>query len=189
MTFAIVASGPSLAAWQVEYLRGKAKVIACNGSFQAMTYPAIVYGCDESFWKHYAAAVKAAGHECWTQHAKAARKYGLNWIKSVDKPGLPDTPDMLHFGGNSGYQAICLAVCMGAERIILIGFDMQETGGRWHWHDDLRGVEGKDPIIARWAKAFPPLADGLRQRGIETINCTIETALNCFPRADLRNVL
>lgn len=78
---------------------------------------------------------------------------------------------------------------MGAERIILVGFDMQETGGRWHWHNDLRGVEGQDPGIGRWAKAFPAMADDLKLRGIETINCTIETALTCFPRADLRDVL
>ncbi len=78
---------------------------------------------------------------------------------------------------------------MGAERIILVGFDMQETAGRWHWHSDLRGVEGQDPGIRRWAKHFPDLAFDLKQRGIETINCTIETALTCFPRADLRDVL
>lgn len=188
-TFAIVASGPSLERWQVEYLRDKAVVIATNGSFQALDYPAIVYGCDASFWKHYAEAVKAAGHECWTQNGYAARHYRLNWIQAVNEPGLSQRPGVIHAGGNSGYQAIGLAVEMGARKIVLVGFDMQETGGRWHWHDDLRGVEGQNPGIRRWARQFPALAFDLQQRGIEVINCTIETALTCFARADLREVL
>lgn len=78
---------------------------------------------------------------------------------------------------------------MGAERIILIGFDMQQTAGRSHWHGNHPSGLGNAEGVAGWRKNFPALAADLAARGVETINCTIETALDCFPRADLRCVL
>jgi hypothetical protein len=36
-------------------------------------------------------------------------------------------------GGNSGFQAVNLAAQFGASRIILIGFDMTDRGGK-HWY-------------------------------------------------------
>ncbi|HCZ48509.1 MAG TPA: hypothetical protein DCZ11_05850, partial [Gammaproteobacteria bacterium] len=46
------------------------------------------------------------------------------------EPGLSASPLRIHQGGNSGYQALNLAVLLGAERVILLGYDMH--GGHWH---------------------------------------------------------
>jgi len=95
----------------------------------------------------------------------------------------------IHSGLNSGYQAIGLAYALGADRIILIGYDMQHTGGARHWHGDhpdgLKNAQG----VEKWVKHFESLAVDLEGEGIEVVNCTIETALTCFQRADLRDVL
>lgn len=95
----------------------------------------------------------------------------------------------IHHGANSGYQAIGLAWHLGAERIVLIGYDMQRTGGKSHWHGDHpRGLSNAIGVRG-WARHFDPLARDLQAGGVDVINCTIETAIDCFPRADLRDVI
>lgn len=90
---------------------------------------------------------------------------------------------------NSGYQAINLAYHFGVSRILLIGYDMQRTGGKAHWHGDhvsgLTNAEG----LSKWATRFPALAQDLEREGVEVINCSQETALTCFPRARLEDVV
>lgn len=87
---------------------------------------------------------------------------------------------------NSGYQAINLAYQFGAAKIILIGYDMQHTGGKTHWHGDhpkgltnAQGIEG-------WRKCFTPLAEDLAAIGVDVVNCSNETALTCFRRSTLQ---
>lgn len=189
-TFVCVASGPSLAKWQCRYIRDKAvEVIATNTSFKAISPPAIVYGCDGIWWDRYAREVREAGFEGWTQDAEAAQKYGLKYVKAKSGRGLCHDPMQIFHGANSGYQAIGLAYVLGASRIILIGYDMQHTRGKTHWHGDhpkgLTNAHG----INKWVRNFDALAVDLAAEGVGVVNCTVETALTCFPRADLRDVL
>lgn len=95
----------------------------------------------------------------------------------------------IHHGANSGYQAIGLAYHLGADRIVLIGYDMQHTNGRTHWHGDHPSGLTNAFGIEKWVKNFSALAKDLKEEGVEVVNCSIETALTCFPRADLRDVL
>jgi hypothetical protein len=88
-------------------------------------------------------------------------------------------------GQNSGYQAIGLAYQFGAARILLTGFDMQHTAGRSHWHGDHPAGMGNAQNIHRWVRHFAALADDLRAVGVEVVNCTRETALECWPRSTL----
>lgn len=120
---------------------------------------------------------------------RAAQKYGLNFIQGRAGAGLCKTPWVVHHGRNSGYQALNLAYHLGASKIVLIGYDMQTDGAKVHWHGDHpKGLQNAR-TIDRWAGYFPALAADLEQEGVEVVNCTIKTALDCFPRADLRDVL
>lgn len=187
---AVIASGPSLAPWQVAHVTAKgAACVATNTSFRALTAPGVVYGCDGPWWDRYHAEVAAAGHEGWTMHEAAARRYNLRHVRAIRRPGLGKVPGVLHHGGNSGYQAINLAFQMGAKLIVLLGFDMQRTGGLSHWHGDhpagltnVTGIEG-------WRKNFGPLAADLKAAGVRCVNCSVETAIDCFERADVRDIL
>lgn len=106
-------------------------------------------------------------------------------------PGLSDDPGFLVTGGNSGYQAIGLAVHFGASRIILTGYDMQATGGKSHWHGDHGpGLNNPKPAtLSGWVENFATLPPDLQRRGVEVINSTRITALTCFPRKPLEAVL
>lgn len=184
-TWIIVASGPSFAPDQLDRLRDKAAaVVAVNTSFKALAGPGIVYACDGEWWDRYHEDVREAGHEGWTQDVGAAARYGLNYIQARAGKGLCTEPGTIFHGQTSGYQAIGLAWQMGAERIVLLGYDMQYTGGRRHWHGDHPEGLSNAVGIHTWLKPFKALAADLDSVGCEVVNCTARTALTCFRRAD-----
>lgn len=112
-------------------------------------------------------------------------KYGLKFKYGSRHAGLGKHD--LHYGDNSGYQAVNLAYLFGARRIVLLGYDMRPgTDGRSHWHP-----QHKNPLnpggtdVTRWAQLFHELAKDLASEGVEVINCTRRTALTCFPQLPL----
>lgn len=100
-------------------------------------------------------------------------------------PGLCVREGCVNSGGNSGYQAVNLAYGLGAERIVLLGFDMQKTGGRSHWHGDHEGGLPNLGRLDHWAARFVALGADLRAAGVPVVNCTRQTAITCFPILDL----
>lgn len=104
--------------------------------------------------------------------------------------GLSFDPETLHTGGNSGYQAINLAVLLGAARILLLGYDMK-TGpnGEKHWHPDHAGRNPGESQFSGWRAAFPTMLPDLARAGVAVINCTPGSALTCFPQARIEEFL
>lgn len=147
-----------------------------------------MYACDGDWWDQHIREVKAGFKgELWTQDKRASVDYGLLHIDGDNKPGLGR--DQIHFGGNSGYQAINLAYLFGAVEIVLLGFDMQRTGGMSHWHGDHPAAINRDLPLNGFLKRFQPLAVDLEREGIKVINATRETALECFPKMNLEDAL
>ena len=146
----------------------------------------ILYACDPHWWEyHHAAVTEGTSAELWTQDATSERKFGINRIEGAWLEGLGR--NRLHFGGNSGYQAVNLAYLFGAARIILLGFDMQRTEGKVHFfgiHPYHRTAHDgpTEPMLVEWAKKFKQLAVDLKSEGVEVINASRATALTCFER-------
>lgn len=91
--------------------------------------------------------------------------------------------------GNSGAGAISLAARGGAKRIILLGYDCQHTGGKRHWHEDHPDRMGNadHKVLKLWGANFSKLAQDYS--GVEIINCSRQTALQCFEQKKLEEVL
>ena len=150
----------------------------------------MLYACDEEWWaKYYAEVREVFRGELWTQSTTAERYYGVRRIPGANNPGLSRDPELIHTGGNSGYQALNLVYHFGASRIFLLGYDMQRTGGKSHWHGDHPGSMHKASPYTHWVRNFEALALDLKREGVEVINCSDQTALTCFPRARLEDVL
>lgn len=188
----VCASGPSFdeaqAAEVVEARERRcARVIVVNDNWQRVPNADLLYAHDGRWYRVHIDALRAGfGGELWTQDTPAARKYGLTAIAQKLKPGLTKTSHTIHGGGNSGYGAINLAYLFGARRIVLVGFDMQRTGGRAHWfgdhaHPDLK----RGSPFAEWIGRFGDLARDLAAERVDCVNASRETALNCFRRLDL----
>lgn len=139
---------------------------------------------DRHWWHEYGSSIRTRA-EFWTTNREAARIYRLNLIGGEPGGGITKRPGFIRLGGNSGYQAVALAVHFGATRIVLLGYDMQNAGKRTHWHGDHKRLG--NPIVAKfpgWLEHFGRLAGDL-PRGVKVINSSRETALRCFKRQPL----
>jgi len=94
-------------------------------------------------------------------------------------------------GGNSAFQALNLAVQWGAKRILLIGFDMTDASGV-HWYGRNTWLMANNPDdhnFKRWIAAFTAAAPVLAGMGVEVINCSVNSAMHCFPRRSIEDAL
>lgn len=94
-------------------------------------------------------------------------------------------------GGNSGFQALNLAVQWGAAQILLIGFDMTDAGGaHWYGRNNWTGANNPDQNnFKRWIAAFESAAVTLKRMGVEVVNCSPHSALGCFPKMSIEAAL
>lgn len=162
-----------------------------KGSLRKHEYPQIAgYPRDHMRGETNIDAVRACFKgERWTCDLEASRRLDLHYIPMLrGNHLLPAGDERVTCGENSGFMAIQLARLRGAARILLIGYDMQRTGGLDHWfgaHVD--GLPFADP--KNFVKHFNMLAPQLVADGRQVINCTIESALTCFPRMPLADAL
>jgi hypothetical protein len=134
-TVVCLASGPSLVAEDVDYVRGKATVLAIND------------------------AIRLAP-----------------WAEAICN------------GHNSGSAALNVAVHLGAKRIVLLGYDMgADDKGRRHFFDT--GPTVITSPFDKFRKLTATMVEPLKALGVEVINCSRKTRLECFPCQPLREVL
>lgn len=151
----------------------------------------LLYACDHGWWERYAPAF--GGMKVTQDPRVASIRDDVHRVPcDPDGTGLSRDPHRIHGGGNGGYQAVNLAVLLGAARIILLGFDMSAgPDGRRHAYPDHQpGLNNPDESnFMNWRTAFAALARDLRAAGIPVVNCSTRTALDCFPRGTLETVL
>lgn len=207
----ILASGPSLTEAQVEqvgaaWVAGHVKAIAINTTFRMASWADVLYGCDGAWWRGHPEAAGFHGLKVTQDHDELGRSaqqrttamnLGLRMLRcDVDargrsKPlGLSTVPGTIRTGSNSGYQALNLAVQLGAARVLLLGFDAKlGPAGQTHWHGDHpKGIHRPSPF-RQFIAAFTSAVADLQALGVDVLNCTPGSALECFPRADLAEVL
>lgn len=90
-------------------------------------------------------------------------------------------------GGNGGFQSVNLAVQLGAKKIILLGFDMHGT----HFHGDHSGGlrNPGEALFKTWRDCFDRAAPVLKSWGVDVINATPGSALECFQKMELCEAL
>ena len=202
-TVAVLGAGPSLTREQCEYLRGRCRIIAVNCSaiptvhsvtgehIPAMApFADVLYAGDQKWWGRYGVqGLKFPGLKVTLRNGlKLPEVYSL-----APSTRTPFDPRRTHLctGGNSGYQAISLAVHFGAARIVLCGFDVKAgPNGLKHYHGNHVGSLNKPQKYDYWIRHFGQLARYLTKRvGIDVVNCTPGSALRCFRTSTLEQEL
>lgn len=181
-----MAGGPSLTAEDVSYCRGRAAVVVVNDGYRLAPWADVLYAADEGWWEHHRGCPDFQGLKV-TQDAGAARRWRLQYIESRRAQGFSLNPAYIHRGDNSGFQALNLAVLAGCSPIVLLGFDMQKTGGKRHWFGDHPGRLNQDSPYNLFAAAFNEAAQ--RHPELPIVNASRETALTCWPRVELCKVI
>lgn len=196
----VIAGGPSLTVSQIDACRGKlwngskVRLIAVNDAYKLAPDADVLYFCDDKWWgwhsKHLGGwqglIVRLDGGHGNFNDAR------IKVMKNYETKGLSVLRDGLHTGRNSGYQALNLAVHLGAKLIVLLGFDMQAqmVNGmpKMHWFGDHPGGTSST-VFSQMLPNFPTLIEPLKKAGVRVVNCTPGSALKCFPMTSIEEAL
>lgn len=191
----IIGGGPSLRGFDFSQLKGEL-VIAVNRGFEKVD-AAIMVSQDVRLWGWIETG--KLGEDC-------KRKFndfkGLKvWIRTAWMHGndFPFPEDIYTISStesremifnsknglpactNSGLNALCLAICLGANPIYLLGFDMKGEKGRAAWfHDGYPEVQDEEMYKRMMVPNFELFASDIKKAGFKIINLNPDSELKCF---------
>lgn len=192
-TALIVAPGPSIAGMPLHLSQraGRCRVIAIKSAWHEVPWADVLYGIDLGWWVANKGAKGFPGLKC-SPSPTAARVFGLRQTRVKLGARLILEPvgtlgcGLRHGGGHSGWQAINLAVQLGARRIVLAGFEMRFNPRAV----PAAGVAKPDAKrIERWRTEMDAAAPEFEGIGCEVINATPGSALRNYPVASLEDAL
>lgn len=192
-TVVCLGSGPSLTPADVDFCRGRARVIAIKDSYRLAPWADALYSADERWWNHYAASLDFAGQRF------ALVSHEPKYLQSIDTArahlltiggatGIDADPRVLRTGNHSGYSVINLAVHLGASRIVLLGYDFKPAEDGRHNFFGAKAYAAKNPPY-QWMDVYASLVAPLAALGVRVINASRETALNTFERMTIDEAL
>jgi len=186
----LCATGPSLTPEVVETIRefkDKVVVFGINDSYKIIDFLDEFYACDTRWWNAWGEDFRKIYPylSAWTQCEESARKFQLQHISGKHRKGFSESPGVIHYGKNSGFQALNIAYLMGGSKFILTGYNMQKTTKSHFFGDHPPGMNKNSPyndFIKHFSTVQLEIARNI-------VNCTPNTALTIFEQADLRETL
>ncbi len=192
-TIACLGGGPSLNRDQVDCLRGRARVIAVNDAYKLAPWAEVLYACDWRWWLKHDGVPGFKGLKVTLSNSRGHLDAypDIKVVENTGTEGLERDPRGLRTGRNGGYQAINLAVHLGAKRILLLGYDMKaDRQGRTHWFGDHADWPTRASVFAGvMLPQFTKLASELEALGVAVVNCTPGSALDVFAKVPLEQAL
>jgi hypothetical protein len=184
-TVVCIATGSSLTAEDVAYVRDKAVVVAINDAWKMAPWAPVLYSSDTRWYPHYQWVPEFTGQKIAMdiKHASAIT------LTRTGSEGVEWEPTGLRCARHSGGAAINLAVHLGAKRVVLLGYDYGYPNGKKHFFGDHPRHLDRRQDFHIWKDAVATMAAPLKERGIEVWNCSRHTTLTAFPTAALETVL
>lgn len=174
-----IASGASLTKEDVDYaLQNASKVFVVSDVYKIAPKADLLYSCDYQWWNYH--RPDFAGRKV-TLNAKAAEQFNLELVRESDQK-WSTVEGFVATGGNSGFQCLNLATTMKPDRVILLGYDMH--GGHFFGNHPKEVDRGSN--FERWIDRMNVVAPIIP---VPVFNCTPNSALECFPKFDLREIL
>lgn len=194
----VLGGGPSLTREQVDYCRGKARVIAIKEAIRLAPWADVMYFADDHWFDGHRDEVLAFTGQVATIGDEPTRFGKESVIQAMPQlvryrndgvDGLCEDPAGLRTGRNAGYQAINLAFHMGAKVIVLLGLDMKAAAnGAMHWFKRDHEHSAKlyqDLMLPHFKTIVAPLA----RHGVRVVNASPDSAIDCFERGPLAEAL
>lgn len=197
-TVALVAGGPSLSLKQIRRIamaraQGRCRAIAVNDAVYPAWWADLCYACDWRWWAKHRGLPGFGGIRVAIDERPKEPPEGCGAVRTVCNTGLAgleESPEGVRNGRQGGYQAINVAYHLGATRLVLVGYDMKPGAeGETHWFGRHEDWAVSPESMKKWVEHFDELADALRARGVEAVNCTPGSAIDVFRRTDLDSVL
>lgn len=197
---AILCSGPSMTREVADTVHASGcRTIAVNnqaidtyGTPALAPWADILYAADATWWQNNADAVaKFKGRKVTIANQNGLISFGVPTdalaVEHGGVAGFDERVTHVRTGTNGGYQALHIAIHLGAKRIILCGFDMHAKNGD-HWFGDHHWRKGRTSRYDLFLRYFNETAREFLKRA-EVINCTPGSALKCFPFMNIKEAL
>jgi len=165
-------------------------VIVVNDAHRLAPWADGLYSSDQHWWTYYKGVPEFSGRKFGIRPLDPPTEWNVMVLRNTGDTGIEAHPSGLRTGKNSGASAINLAVHLGAARIVLLGYDMGRGKGQpSHFFGDHPGRLNQGPAKETFLPMFRQMVEPLKALGVEVVNCSRSTKLDCFPTADLRAVL
>ncbi len=195
----IIGGGPSLNELDLNKLTGEL-VITINRGFEKYPTSAINIALDGRLWEWITSGklggnAKQAwdnykGHRLWLNTSNFPYPPDIYLLDAVTSISTFQMKDGIGHGNNTGYGALNLAACLGANPIYLLGYDMHGDGhGRQAWWHDGYPQPQSETVYSTFAKYFNEIAPKLKRKGFKVINLNPKSKLNCFEFGDYNKVV
>lgn len=159
-------------------------MIAVNSSWQLVPHADVLYACDGAWWRAHGGVPGFGGLKIAHDATVCVEFPEITQVHVEQQRDeiLTGEPGVIGDGGNSGFQALNLAVQFGASKIVLVGFDMRrDLGVHWHGKHE-RGLNNpRDEHFAHWRRALDGAAAKLAELGVQVINASPVSALQAYP--------
>jgi hypothetical protein len=109
------------------------------------------------------------------------REPEIKVVRHSNSYGICTERSKLFFNSSSGAAAINLAWWLGANRIILLGFDMRLVDGERNWRRHPNFKPGVQKGYKNFLKAFDFIAKDANKLHLEILNATPDSGLKHFP--------
>jgi hypothetical protein len=190
---AIIASGPSAKSAGVALLNGRMRVIAIKKNIEIAPFADVVYGCDGPWWRSVRGLPDFKGLKL-AYDAAVCSEFGLQRVEIPDKKSnelLLGEVGKVGAAGNSGFQALNLAVQFCAKRILLVGFEASvRSGDHWYGRNNWNGANNPDDrLCARWCRALDDAAGVLAGLDIDVINTAPFSEVRKFKKMSIEQAL
>lgn len=201
----ILAGGPSLSNFNFDILKDEI-TIGINKAFIEFS-TTLNYSLDKKFYCYVTGAhthpdLKDLPRQ-WSEYAglkvfllESSNKSTYKDVYTVKRKITSGISFSLDEGiiskSNSGFGAIMLAIALGANPIYLLGYDMKIVDGKTHWHE---GYPNQDSVkiftskLDKYNRRFEEYAPRIEEAGISVINLSHNSALECFDKDDISNIL
>jgi hypothetical protein len=170
------------------FLRDK-HVIGINNAYMLGDIIDIVFFGDSSWYKLHKKELDKRNHLKVTCSVTLKEK-GIKVLGRDEKYGISKHNGMVCWNNNSGAASISLAHHLGCKKIYLLGFDMTtiKDGDRTHWHKPHYSRYDKPPF-EKHLVGFPKIAEDAKHLGIEIINVCPNSAIEAFPKVNLKDII
>lgn len=169
-------------------------VIGVNAAFKLGDWVSVCYFGDRGFFRKFKFDL-AAFHNLKIRHCALPGQKKV-WGKDIKQIrcdingfGICEEADKIYWNYNSGAAAVNLAYHFGVKRIKLLGFDMKPNNNDTHWHNEYRSFRITDGSFARFLRPWNTIASDAKRLGLEIINVNPDSAIDAFPKVNLKEVL
>lgn len=144
------------------------RVLCVNDAYRLLPHSDALYSADWAWWRHHKGAPDFSG-ERWSCHGTSmsycddkslvAHEFDVNFVEARDGRGFSDG-GYIHYGHpqpSSGYQAVNLALVMGAALVVLVGFDGHARNGAHFFGDHPKELrQCPDSGYREFSRAYMP---------------------------------